>query len=101
VIDEKAVARAIDEGRLRGTAIDAFEEEPLPMDSPLRKLGNRALLSPHSASYTEGGELRQGVDWATRSVVTALKGGIPDNVYNKDVLPLWKQRFGGSPIRPQ
>jgi phosphoglycerate dehydrogenase-like enzyme len=98
VIDEKAVARAIEEGRLRGTAIDAFEEEPLPMDSPLRKLGNRALLSPHSASYTEGGELRQGVEWATRSVLTALKGGIPDNVYNKDVLPLWRQRFGGASI---
>src|SRR5436853_5581908 len=98
VIDEKAVARAIDEGRLRGTAIDAFEEEPLPPESPLRKLGNRALLSPHSASYTEGGELRQGVDWATRSVITALKGGIPDNVYNKDVLPLWKQRFGGASV---
>lgn len=98
VIDEKAVARAITEGRLRGTAIDAFEEEPLPMDSPLRQLGNRALLSPHSASYTEGGELRQGVDWAIRSVVTALKGGIPDNVYNKDVLALWRQRFGGASI---
>ena len=98
VLDEKALARAIGEGRIRGAAIDAFEEEPLPMDSPLRKLGNRALLSPHSASYTEGGELRQGVDWATRSVVTALKGGIPDNVYNKDVLPLWKQRFGGASI---
>ncbi len=57
---------------------------------PLRKLGDRVLLSPHSASYTEGGELRQGVDWATRSVITALKGGIPDNVYNKDVLPRWR-----------
>jgi D-3-phosphoglycerate dehydrogenase len=100
VIDEKAVARAIEEGRLRGTAIDAFEEEPLPMDSALRKLGNRALLSPHSASYTEGGELRQGVAWATRSVLTALKGGIPDNVYNKDVLPRWKERFGGAPVVP-
>src|SRR5262249_39730020 len=51
-----------------------------PADSPLRKLGDRVLLSPHSASYTEGGELRQGVAGATRSVVTALKGGIPDNV---------------------
>ena len=36
VIDEKALAKAIAEGRLRGAAIDAFEEEPLPMDSPLR-----------------------------------------------------------------
>src|SRR5260370_7678748 len=58
VIDEKALARAIAEGRIRGAAIDVFEEEPLPVDSPLRKLGERVLLSPHSASYTEGGELR-------------------------------------------
>ena len=93
-----ALARAIDEGRMRGAAIDAFEEEPLPMDSPLRKLGDRVLLSPHSASYTEGGELRQGVAWATRSVVTALKGGIPDNVYNRDVIGRWKERFGGASV---
>ena len=98
VMDEKALARAIEQGRLRGAAIDAFEEEPLPMDSPLRKLGDRVVLSPHSASYTEGGELRQGVAWATRSVVTALKGGIPDNVYNRDVIPRWKERFGGASI---
>jgi D-3-phosphoglycerate dehydrogenase / 2-oxoglutarate reductase len=98
VIDEKALALAIEQGRLRGAAIDAFEEEPLPMDSALRRLGDRVVLSPHSASYTEGGELRQGVAWATRSVVTALKGGIPDNVYNRDVLPRWKERFGGASV---
>jgi phosphoglycerate dehydrogenase-like enzyme len=98
VVDEAALARAIAEGRVRGAAIDAFDEEPLPVDSPLRKLGERVLLSPHSASYTEGGELRQGVAWATRSVVTALKGGIPDNVYNREVLSRWKDRFGGASI---
>jgi phosphoglycerate dehydrogenase-like enzyme len=98
VLDERALAVAIAEGRIRGAAIDAFEEEPLPMDSPLRRLGDRVLLSPHSASYTEGGELRQGVAWATRSVVTALKGGIPDNVYNREVIPRWKERFGGAGI---
>src|SRR5215471_6157520 len=60
VIVEKALAKAIDEGRIRGAAIDAFEEEPLPVDSPLRKLGDRVLLSPHSASYTEGGRAAAG-----------------------------------------
>jgi D-3-phosphoglycerate dehydrogenase / 2-oxoglutarate reductase len=98
VLDEKALARAIEEGRVRGAAIDAFEEEPLPMESPLRTLGNRVILSPHSASYTEGGELRQGVAWATRSVVTALKGGLPDNIYNREVIPRWKERFGGASV---
>jgi phosphoglycerate dehydrogenase-like enzyme len=98
VVDERALAAAIERGRIRGAAIDAFEEEPLPMDSPLRRLGDRVILSPHSASYTEGGELRQGVAWATRSVFTALEGGIPDNVYNPDVIPRWKERFGGAGI---
>lgn len=98
VIDEAAVARAIEEGRLRGAAIDAFEEEPLAMDSPLRKLGHRVLMSPHSASFNEGGELRPGMQWAARSVLTALAGGIPDNVYNRDVIPRWKERFGGASV---
>lgn len=98
VIEEAAVARAIEEGRLRGAAIDAFEEEPLPMDSPLRALGHRVLLSPHSAAFNEGGELRPGIQWAARSVLTALAGGIPDNVYNREVIPKWKERFGGVSI---
>ncbi|MFL6798991.1 MAG: NAD(P)-dependent oxidoreductase [Xanthobacteraceae bacterium] len=98
ILDERALAQAIAEGRVRGAAIDAFEEEPLPMDSPLRLLGDRVVLSPHSASYTEGGELRQGVAWATRSVVTALAGGVPDNVYNRQVLGRWKERFGEARI---
>jgi phosphoglycerate dehydrogenase-like enzyme len=98
VVDEKALAAAIEAGRIRGAAIDAFEEEPLPADSPLRRLGEKVILSPHSASYTEGGELRQGVAWAARSVVTALRGGVPDNVYNRDVIPRWRERFGGAEI---
>ncbi len=98
VIDEEAVATAIAEGRLRGAAIDAFEEEPLAMDSPLRQLGDRVLLSPHSASFNEGGELRPGIQWAVRAVLTALRGGVPDNVYNKDVLPRWRERFGGAGV---
>ena len=99
IIDEPALAKAIASGRLRAAGIDAFEEEPLGMDSPFRKLRpDQIILSPHSAAYTEGGELQQGVAWATRSVITALKGGIPDNVYNRDVLTKWKERFGGASI---
>ncbi|MDB5597108.1 MAG: Glyoxylate reductase/D-3-phosphoglycerate dehydrogenase [Hyphomicrobiales bacterium] len=96
VIEEAAVARAIAEGRLRGAAIDAFEEEPLPTDSPLLTLGDKVLLSPHSASFNEGGELRPGIQWAVRSVLSALAGNVPDNVYNKEVIPRWRERFGGA-----
>ena len=98
VIDEADVAKAISENRLSGAAIDAFEEEPLPMDSPLRQLGSRVLMSPHSASFTEGGELRPGITWAARSVISALNGIVPDNVYNRDVISRWKERFGGASV---
>jgi D-3-phosphoglycerate dehydrogenase len=98
VIDEAAVAKALAADQIRAAAIDAFEVEPLPMDSPLRALGDKVLLSPHSASYNEGGQLQPGVAWATRSVLAALNGKIPDNVYNREVLPRWHERFGGASI---
>jgi phosphoglycerate dehydrogenase-like enzyme len=98
VVDESALGRALAEGRIHAAAIDAFEEEPLPGDSPLRTLGDKVLMSPHAASFNEGGELRPGIAWATRSVLSALTGKVPDNVYNKEVIPRWKERFGGASI---
>jgi len=95
VVDEAALARAIEVGHVSAAAIDAFAEEPLPADSPLRKLGDRVLMSPHSASFNEGGELGPGIAWATRSVLTALAGEVPDNVYNRQVIARWRERFGG------
>lgn len=98
VIREAALARAIESGHIKGAALDVFEDEPLPMDSPLRQLGNKVLLSPHSASYNIGGELRPGMAWAVKSMLTALRGGVPDNVYNKEVIPRWLERFGGASV---
>lgn len=96
VIREAALAKALEEGRLRGAALDVFEFEPLPKDSPLRALDDRILLSPHAASYNEGGELRPGMVWAVKSVLMTLRGEVPDNVYNTEVIPRWKEKFGGS-----
>lgn len=95
IIDEAAVAAALHDGRLGGAAIDAFEEEPLPMDSPLRNIGDTLILSPHATAKTDTVELRAGAEWAGRSVYEALSGRVPDNVYNKDAIALWKKRFGG------
>ena len=100
VIDETALASALKTKRLRAAAIDAFAEEPLPADSPLRDLGHEILFSPHSASFNEDGELRPGLAWAARSVKTALAGEIPDNVYNRDAIPKWNERFGGARLAP-
>lgn len=49
VVDEQALVRALQEGRTAGAALDVFEIEPLPADSPLRQMGN-VLLAPHNAN---------------------------------------------------
>lgn len=49
-IDEKALYHALEQGRLSGSALDVFEEEPYT--GILRKLNN-VILTPHIGSYTE------------------------------------------------
>ncbi len=49
IIDEAALVRALQAGQLGGAALDVFEEEPLPTDSPLRQMEN-VMLAPHNAN---------------------------------------------------
>jgi phosphoglycerate dehydrogenase-like enzyme len=49
VVDEGALVEALKSGYLSGAALDVFEEEPLPEDSPLWDLGN-VTISPHSTA---------------------------------------------------
>jgi glyoxylate reductase len=52
VIDEPALARALKENWIAGAALDVYEKEPLPADSPLRDplIEDRCRLMPHFAS---------------------------------------------------
>ncbi len=49
VIDEQALIRALLEKRIRGAAMDVYEEEPLSSDSPLLKMEN-VLLGSHNSN---------------------------------------------------
>ena len=57
VVDQTALAAALSRGHLRGAALDVFETEPLPVDSPLWNLEN-VIVTPHCSSVYEGWDLK-------------------------------------------
>jgi D-3-phosphoglycerate dehydrogenase len=62
VVDEAALAAALKAGTIAGAALDVFEVEPLPEDSPLLKMDN-ILLAPHNANSSPAAWER--VHWNT------------------------------------
>jgi D-3-phosphoglycerate dehydrogenase len=72
VVDEAALAAALQSGHLGGAGLDTFEAEPLPAGSPLRALGN-VLLTPHIAGVTRQSALRVATTTA-RNVVDFMRG---------------------------
>lgn len=90
IVDEAAVADMLSEGRLRKAAIDAFEIEPLPADSPLRHAPN-AILTPHMIGHAVEAELAM-AHMAAESAMRVLRGQPPVHVYNPEVLPAWAAR---------
>lgn len=52
LIDEQALADALQSGQIGGAALDVFETEPLPDDSPLRR-HDHVHFTPHAAFYSE------------------------------------------------
>jgi glycerate dehydrogenase len=71
IIDESALAEALDTGALHGAALDVFCTEPLPADNPLMKVRfpQRLRLSPHVA-------------WASVEARARLVDMIADNIGN-------------------
>ena len=58
LIDEAALLAELQSGRI-SAALDVFEQEPLPNNSPIRTLEN-VILTPHISSHTVEARLRQG-----------------------------------------
>jgi phosphoglycerate dehydrogenase-like enzyme len=52
-VDEASLCRALERGELAGAALDCFEEEPLPTESPLWCMEN-VIVSPHMSGDYEG-----------------------------------------------
>jgi len=73
LVEESALIDALQAKRLSGAALDVFEVEPLPLDSPLLKMDN-VLLAPHNSNSSPAAWER--VHWKT--IKNLLDGlGIP------------------------
>lgn len=62
IVEEKALVAALASGQVGGAALDVFEFEPLPLDSPLLKMDN-VLLAPHNSNSSPAAWER--VHWST------------------------------------
>lgn len=71
IVDEAALASAVDNRVIAGAALDVFEKEPLPASSPLLHLRHpeRFRFSPHTS-------------WASREALARLVSKVADNIRN-------------------
>lgn len=84
IVDEAALALALDAGRLAGAAFDVFEREP-PTGSPL--VGHpRVIVTPHLGASTREAQELTGLDVA-EGVLAALDGGTPRYAVNAPFVP--------------
>jgi phosphoglycerate dehydrogenase-like enzyme len=78
VVDEAGLARALEEKKIAGAALDVRAKEP--PDSPLSEADNLILL-PHVGAFTEEGQDRV-VTCVCRDVAAVLRGQPAKNFFN-------------------
>jgi D-3-phosphoglycerate dehydrogenase len=79
IIDQPALEFALQSGKIAGAALDVFEEEPLPADSPLLKM-DQVMLAPHNSNSSP--RAWEAVHWNT--IRNLLDGfGMPASLLEK------------------
>ena len=82
VIDEAALVEALRQRRIGGACLDVFEDEPLPVDSPLRELEN-VILTPHTAGLPDGVKFhKKRCAYFIRNIERILNGEPPEGRVN-------------------
>ena len=97
-VDLNALVDALLQEKNAGAALDALTEEPPNPQSALLGLEDKVLLSPHMITANHGGGLVPAIPWVETAIYSALKGEVPNYVVNVDVLPKWRERFGGKSL---
>lgn len=75
LLDEEAVVRALESGKLKGAALDVFREEPPVAENPLLKFEN-VITTPHMGAHSDSAT--NGMGWmSTRDCLAVLSGEEP------------------------
>jgi phosphoglycerate dehydrogenase-like enzyme len=80
IVDEAALAHALEEGRIQGAGLDVFATEPVSPENPMLDVTN-VILTPHIAGATNESRVRI-IDLTIDNVVRVLKRQEPVNVVN-------------------
>ena len=92
IVDEKALAAALNEDRLAGAGIDCFENDPPQTDDPLLNAKN-VIASPHSAAQTKEAVIRMH-KMCVEGCLAVCRGEKWPYVADKKVYdhPIWQNR---------
>ena len=102
IVDQKALTKVLQEGRIAGAGLDVLEQEPPDSDDPILKLDN-VIFSPHALCWTDQCFAGNGAA-DVEAVLDVKHGRAPRTVVNRAVLETgaWKarldalgRRFGG------
>jgi len=102
IVDQKALTKVLQEGRIAGAGLDVLEQEPPDSDDPILKLDN-VIFSPHALCWTDQCFAGNGAA-DVEAVLDVRHGRAPRAVVNRAVLETgaWKarldvlgRRFGG------
>jgi D-3-phosphoglycerate dehydrogenase len=80
IVDEQALLRALEQGKVAGAALDVFEQEPAPADHPLFKHEN-FVCTPHLGASTDEAQERVALEIAEQ-VAAFLLHGVVRNAVN-------------------
>ena len=84
VVDQRALAEALRQGRPAMAALDVTDPEPIAMDDPLLQLSN-VIIAPHIASGSRATR-EQMAEMAVDNLLAGLRGELPPNCVNPEAL---------------
>ena len=81
IVNEEDVSEAINSGKVGGLAIDVFNPEPPDFKSPLFKLDEKVVLTPHLGASTQEAQMKVGIAMAEQ-VIEFANNGVVSNAVN-------------------